>query len=500
MPKSARALWHSIIQFDSLSDKTLGLYNLVKFGGAPLSEDINDTTVIHDDPRKAIHKAAMYEEYIRLICKLKVSLPFHVYTLDERGTRKYLMMKRVAVSMRSRSNNTITPHEGGYEIDPKPITVILAPALSGKSTYCMRNPWFVDADSILKWPSDDAWMEDTRSIRDVNIGIWQQLAEYKGSHILLHNGMMEVLPPYLTKRFNFISAVLPPEDIMARNTAASQRRPNVAGARSCFNSIATYAAANGVPTFSGFISATAYITNAYYRKVQTAYKEGFNLLRVNETALKLIAPDGVFRTWDTKPGRLSFGAHASMRIHTNEYARYSGITQHAWRHMTRHYPQAIVMRALGYKIDLEYTPCGHISKVNSCGVEISASGHMLGMLTWLAFPHSRVCGMPLMYPDFHTYIVMYLANQRVVTPSLEPYNPDIAYHRWVETLAGVLGSYVAIKILLKKGLFMSRRNAIMWKLYSRRIIRSIIINDRTWYLDVKFNRDQDRRFGPVHPR
>jgi len=499
MPKSARILWHNIIQFDKLTPKLMGLYNLVKFGGAPLAEDVNDVTIIHDDPRKAPHKALMYENHIKRMLKMRISLPFHTYKMDV-DERVFMYSGRIPVSFKSRSNNTLSIHNDGVLIDGDKLNIILAASGSGKTHFIKTHPEFVDGDSLLKWPKDTKWLEDPNDIRDVNIGLWQQLAEVSTSNVIMYCGDVDSIPKYLSHKFRFLALVEIPwskhvSNIESRKRAGSPQPTNLELIESSRHQLRSFAKRNGVPMFHGFHSAMATYTREIYKYVCDAVQAKNYIFNITNTAMTLVSPGGVFTYPDKFNTDLSFGSHISMRIHTNEYARYSGLTQHRWRHLTRFLPQYYILGMLGFSPKYETTICGNISKITMNGDEITPSGHMLGAFTWLAFPDARLSGMPLMYPDFHTYISMYILNQKQRTPSLEPFNPDIAYHRWVETLAGVLGSYYAIKILLKKGLKITRRDAILWKLYARRVIRSIVINDRTWYFNVKFNRDMDTRFG-----
>jgi len=504
MPKSARVLWHSIVQFDTKYQSLTGLYDLVKFGGAPLAEDVDDVTVIHDDPRKASHKPKMYDDHIKNMLKLRCSLPFHTYYIDATGFRRFLFDVGVPVSLKSKSNNSISSHPDGLLIDGDKINIALAASGSGKSHFVKNNPWFTDADTILSWPKDTSWLDDPESTKAVNIGLWQQLAGKDSRSILLYNGDTSVIPKYLEHKFRFIALIeIPHSTHIEHITQRIRERSSQLTKKSVIDnnrrSLREFAMSRGIPIYCGFGSFSAAITRVAYQKVSNAYNQGKTVLNINTTSLRLVSPDGVFRTQLPHGSVLKFGSHVSMRIHTNEYARYSGLTQHRWRHLTRHFPQLVVLTTFGYKPKIELTICGNIKSVSLFNEEINASGHMLGMFTWLAFPHSRLSGMPQMYPDFHTYLVMYLRNQTESTPSLEPYNKDVAYHRWVETIAGVIGSYMAIKILLKKGITMSRRDYIMWRLYARKTLRSIVINDRTWYFNTKFNRDSDKRFGVVTP-
>jgi len=437
-----------------------------------------------------------------LVFRLKTSLPFHTYSIDSSGVRRFLMFKRIPVSINSKSNNSISSHADGYTIDGDRVNIILAASGSGKSHYNSTHPWFRDADLEIKWPEDKSWKLDPQSVFNTNIGLWQQLSEYKGRDILMYNGVIAAIPKHLVRKFNFLALVhiedtKHHDNLIARTKNEPDRLVDMDKIFDNKKLLYEYAKGNNIPIFGGFHSAVSHITHNLYSRISKAYKMGHTILNCTRTALKLVAPDGVFRLWDSKPEHITFGSHVSMRIHTNEYARFTGYTQHKWRHETRNYPMYVLLDMLGFKPKIELTICGHISKVMIDDVEMNASGHMLGMFTWLAFPHERVCGMPQMYPDFHTYITMYMLNQSAKTPSLEPYNSDVSYHRWVETLAGLAGSVVAVMILLKKGLPLTKRNLIMWRLSIRKAVRMIRINDRTWYMNVERDRNSDKRFGPV---
>jgi len=502
-PKCARILWHNIVQFDRLEPKLVGLLDLVKYGGAPLAEDINDITIIHDDPRKALHKQLLYLEHVKRMLSMKISLPFHTYYIDSENMRSFLYTKRIPVSISSRSNNTLSIHKDGFLIDGDKLNIILAASGSGKSHFVDKYNMFKDADPLLKWPDKSIdWLSNLKDIHDVNVGLWQQMAELPTSHILLYNGDMTAIPKYLEHKFRFLALVEVPwerheENLKIRRRMGSRQHHDPIKALVNRGQLREFAIKKGIPIYSGFISAMATYTREIHKYVSEAVQAGQSILNITETSLRLVSKGGVFVVPNKLSTELSFGSHISMRIHTNEYARYSGLTQHRWRHLTRYLPQYYILMMLGFKPTIEKTICGNIGAIKLFGDEITPSGHMLGAFTWLAFPDARLSGMPLMYPDFHTYLTMYMLNQRQRTPSLEPFIPEIAYHRWVETLAGIMGSYYAIKILLKKGLTISRRNAILWRLYARRAIRSIIINDRTWYFKTKFNRDDDARFGPL---
>jgi len=475
------------------------LRNLTLYGGAPIAEDVGDITFIHDDPRKATHKPYMYDEHISDILRTKVSKPFHTYEIDEQGIRRFIQYKKYPISERSKSNNCIISDPKGYPIDGGKLNIVVAASGSGKTHYGAP---FVDGDSLLKWPPNLDWLESAESIHAVNIGLWQQLSDAPTDNIIMYAGDMDAIPSYLVGRFNFIALVHRSESVMRRNLEERKRKnakqPTdwklINGHR---EKLLAWARKLGIPIFSTFNEVRDRIVRNTRVKMDESLNRGFNIMNITKTALKLVAPTGVY-THLHSGGRLTFGPHVSMRIHTNEYARYTGLTQHRWKHITRTLPLFYIMSTLGYKVDVKLTPCGHISDIVYKENVISASGHMLGMFTWLAFPDSRLAGMPMLYPDMHTYLVMYMRNQYEITPSLEPYLKTISYHRWVETYAGIVGSYYAIKLLLSKGVPMKKRDAIMWYLYARRAVRMIRITDRTSYMDVIYNRDDDSRFGHIN--
>jgi len=479
------------------------LQDLVIFGGAPYAEDRGDNIVIYDDPRKASHKPAMYYDYCRRMLQNGVSLPFHTYYIDPlTSVRRFLYYKSIPISYRSRSNNTVSVHSDGYLIDGDKINIILASSGSGKSTLSKTNPKFIDMDRKLEWPSDLSWLESEQSIYDVNVGLWQQMVKLPTQEIYLYNGMPQAIPNYIRKKFRFIALVELPISLHQRNLATRAGSSSVQPKewdvvlRNRMD-LKSFAIEEGIPVFTGFNAAIVNYAQTIGRGVIRAIRGGHTVLNVSAALLEVLSVGGTITYPDVGPSILTFGSHVSMRIHTNEYARYTGLTQHRWRHLTRQLPQFYIMGLLGMLADIKYTACGNIDTLRFKGNEISASGHMLGMFTWIAFPNIRVSGMPAVYPDVHTYLSMYMINQKEVTPSLEPYSKEVAYHRWIETLAGIIGSYYAIKILLKSGLFMKKRDAYLWRLYARRAIRMINITDRTWYFNIPYNRNDDPRFGPL---
>jgi len=503
MPKGARALWKLIVQFEERKPSMDGLYNLVKFGGAPLAEDLGDETFIHDDPRNAVHKPAMYDEYVKNVLLLRASYPFHSFIIDDRQIRRFVYHKYYRYNLEGKGGEgTITVKKSGFDIMGGTVNIILTHSGSGKSTYIKSGAPFIDGDTFLAWPKDPSWVDSVSMIKQVNFGLWQQLAEKAVGQVILYSGDVYSIPASIRSKFNFLALVEVPMADVNRNleTRMLERSTELIGWKLICGSgteLRKFSIDNGVPIFNGFPSMRAYISRLSLKLVSEAVGSGRTSLNIPPTLLHLIGHRGRIMLLDKSPPTLSFGSHLSMRIHTNEYARFSGLSQHRWKHLTRNYPLYIVMVTLGYNPVIVLTVCKHIRSVLFKGDEISASGHMLGAFTWLAFPHSRMGGMPSVYPDFHTYISMYLLNQRQVTGSLEPYAPQVAYHRWIETLAGVLGSYVAIKIILKKGGMMRRRDAILWRLYARRVIRSIRITDRTEFYGVVYDRDNDKRFGPI---
>jgi len=474
------------------------LRNLTLYGGSPIAEDIGDITVIHDDPRKATHKPSMYDAHITDILRTKVSKPFHTYEIDSQGVRRFIQYKKYPTSDRSKSNNCIIIDPKGYQIDGGKLNIVLAASGSGKTHFGAP---FVDGDTLLKWPPNLDWLKSPESIHAVNIGLWQQLSEAPKDDIIMYAGDMSAIPSYLVGKFNFIALVHVNESVMHRNLEERKRKKaNQPTDWDLINDhrekLLVWAHRNEVPVFSTFTEVRDRIVRNTRVKMDDSLNRGFNRMNITKTALKLVAPTGVY-THLHSSGGMTFGSHVSMRIHTNEYARYTGLTQHRWKHVTRTLPLFYIMSMLGYKVTTELTPCGHISDIVYKGNTISASGHMLGMFTWLAFPDSRLAGMPSLYPDMHTYLVMYMRNQYEITPSLEPYAKTVSYHRWVETYAGIVGSYYAIKLLLIKGVPMRKRDAIMWYLYARRAVRMIMITDRTSFMDVVYNRDDDSRFGHI---
>jgi len=478
-----------------------GLKDLVLFGGAPFAEDSGDMTIIHDDPRKAVHMAKMYYDYTREIIRSRVSIPFHTYYLSASGTRTFIASKKMQISKSSAPyhiNRTLS----GFVIDGGRLNVVLAPSGAGKSFFIKTHKEFTDGDTLLTWPEEEGWWLDEDRRLAVNSELWLQLAQSDRSKAILYNGDPTVIPRQVLHIFNFIALVLPLESVHKSNLALRVLEEN--GQPTDWGvvdknrrDLHKFAFLTGVPIFSGFNEMRNHLYRTLHVKMEAAVRGGHTSINMTDTCAMLLSHSNTY-TYNNAPwDSLTFGSHMSMRVHTNEYARFAGMTQHRWKHLTRNLPLYYVMLMIGAKPILKMTTCGNIASVTLNGNEITASGHMLGALTWLAFPDCMESGMPRQYPDFHTYLVMYMRNQHVHTPSLEPYAVGIAYHRWIETFAGIIGSYYAIKILLKRGLHASKRNIYLWRLYARRAVRMIAITPRTWCFNVKHNRDSDPRFGTI---
>jgi len=244
-----------------------------------------------------------------------------------------------------------------------------------------------------------------------------------------------------------------------------------------------------------------------FKIVNMSYSEtGDGSLRLYQTTLNVNTLPEPKSEWEWVEVQLSkpvstdyydtFGTHISLRIHTNKFASFLKINDIQWKHMVRFIPQLVILRMIGYSPTV-HTEDGFIRGIKLNGTHITPSGHMLNGLIWLAFPDLSVPGMPMVYPDMHTFVSEYLLNQYTKTSSIEQFNSKTAYHRYFETAAGVLGSYVAIKMLMSKGIKMLRRDFILWRLYSRKILRSVVINSRTSYMEINSSREDDKRFGII---
>jgi len=239
-------------------------------------------------------------------------------------------------------------------------------------------------------------------------------------------------------------------------------------------------------------------------RYDTKGEGAFKTLRASLNVSKLPETKGIWNWTKNNYGnsyneRLSdtFGTHISYRIHNNVIAMAAKITDRIWKHMTRFVPQIVVFNMLGYKYDIVKDENGCIVSIKVDGVCINPSGHMMNGLTWLATPNLSLLGSPLIYPDFYTFVTDYLSDQHRSYGSIEQHDKEVAFHRFHETAAGVLGSYVAIKLLLKGGVSIKKRDFILWRLYCRKILRSIVINSRTNYLNINSSRDDDQRFGMI---
>jgi len=528
VPKCSRLFFKLVIQVYKYTEAYNGLRTWALYSGCPLAEDINDNTLIHDSHHLKPIVSSMYDQITKYQLKYGVLLPFRNFTIID-GKRTFLPFYNTGpcyfykcYNFRDHTgvpmNNSIVVSTSGVkplglrDCVGNKVKCILAPSGAGKSYFVDSQPkgWYIDGDSIMDWPDQTKpgwkeWWTDKDKCSQVNKANWAKLIKTGITDaVYLYNGDTDQLPDDWREHLSIECVVVPTlvhhkRNIESRGTDSHQPiKWEVIGPNRV--SVTRFASLHGIPNFTRFST----YSNIRLRKVLAAASEAYNSLKGDGRRIMILPCDTVYINKGTLPylnicsEKLTFGADVSLRIHSQEYARFSGLTQHIWRHRTRFLPTYYILLSIGIKPEITYTKCGHIGGLKVKGFDVNPSGHMLGVLTWVAFPHAHIHGMPIVYPDISSYLSRYIRNQTDDTLDLEPSFKDVAYHSWIETLGGVIGSYFSIKLLLKGGLKTHRRHIMIWRLYVNWIIRHIKVNDRTSiYLQRSTNRDLDPRFGPV---
>jgi len=502
-PKNARLLWKVTIK----ARRQKALYELTLYGGAPCAEDRYGLVMIHDMPKIHHRLDKMTSVLLRTTLKTGLNIPLRYYTIGDDDRRTFTPFRNVVLSEKHIS---LAP----CLIINRPssrVHMILAPSGSGKSYFCMNNDDVVDGDNMLIWPDDPTWINSIQTRRKVNSELWMQIKQMHGSDkVVLYNGDVGELPPYWEKWLTIHSIVLPSLRIHKRNLYARTLKKGgdnvqptdwelIEGNR---NQLHKFAKAHSIRIWHSFLPAVNEIAKKALYDISDAVPHG-KTTNHPITAFSRLSLDGKLTGMNIGTHSFKFGTHISFRIHTNEYARACRVNGQYWKHVTRMLPAIYICGTIGFKCSYDLTNTGYIDKVHihirdnakNATVEVNPSGHMLNALINLCFPND-VCGMPTIAPDFGGFVSAYLHNQYTSTQSLEPQDITVAFHSWIETYIGIIGSYYGVKLLLRNGFLVTKKNFILWRAYCKAIIRRIAITERTTILRFKSKRDLDPRFTP----
>jgi len=479
----------------------IGLYEWALESGAPLAHDSPGGVIVHDSViNNHVIISSMYKKYIKMCLKVGNFVSFICWYIVEDEAD---IMRRKLIKYKTEDVIVCDTSRTLFDHDTK-VMVILAPSGAGKTHWIGDdNKTFRDADKFIKWPTVGNWWKDEPTRKAVNRELWDQVSKFETGYVYLYNGD----PLMLQSKHNIhVLGVVMPNlkrhklNIESRLRGVTNQPTDMDVIIPNRTALISYAKSQKLRIYGGFNEMKYAIISMYYKKLSCINPDyGFYL---SKPMRELVTTDGKMtytrlqqddedcHGCDDLP---HFGTHISLRIHTNEYARFLSISSYAWRVCTRIMPQMVILDMLGIKYSIARRKPTTID-LDLGGYDANPSGHISNGLTWLATPELKIPGMPIIYPDFHSFITEYIINQYQVTYSLEPYDPNVAYHRYHETAAGVLGSYVAIKMLLRKGVTIRKRDYIIWRIYCRKILRSISINPRTNYGKVMSSRDDDQRF------
>jgi hypothetical protein len=222
------------------------------------------------------------------------------------------------------------------------------------------------------------------------------------------------------------------------------------------------------------------IHKTFYRVRQAVdygiHSDDITFIRVYHGAESLLSSHG---NTLTSMDSVKMGVDVSIKIHTNEYARYLKMSNQQWRHHTRSKPAYIAAKALSRKVTFTNTLDGLMEDVYVNGIKIDVSGHVVQSLIAMAFPDFSFFGSPDIYPSYHSFFSGFIINQTNITNSLEPTFQFPAYHSWIETYSGVIGAISGISLMLKNGAKTHKKHIILAMMYARKLIKSIKFTSRT---------------------
>jgi hypothetical protein len=132
-------------------------------------------------------------------------------------------------------------------------------------------------------------------------------------------------------------------------------------------------------------------------------------------------------------------------------------------------------------------------------VEFMHGGHMLNALLRVVFPILK--GESLLY-NWTEFFTANQANAKYDVPSFEPTYRGTAWHSWAENACGIISSYVAVRLILKRlniSIPTSGPQFDALRLYHRlfrRLWRNVLVTERTSLHTKRVGlRDADPRFG-----
>jgi len=529
IPKSARQIYKNTYMLKNKKEFE-GLFNWALKSGAPLAEDVQDINnkkykiIIHYDASKDKNIITKYNSYVNELLKSKISYKFTSFEISE-GVRTQLPPKKfktykyfnyskkdnflysslnkddIILSMYNIPKDLFGEKRVTFintRVDVEdPIVAFAIPSGGGKST--MVDKWSdmgaIDVDDLvpntenlnkLRRVALDTgdWEEYLIIYNKTLINSWERVKKEKNPKIVfIHN---KYTAHILGIRHVFKLKM--PLDIHIDNVA--RRDPSI------FNEKLVESSWNSVDTdniFHNHLDKEMFILRKInevidknrihktFHLLRKAIDYGINsdtitFIQVYHNAESLLSSHGnTVTSMDTT----KLGVDVSLKIHTNELARFLKMTNQQWRYFTRSKPAYIVARCLSNKVTFTNSFNGLMEDVFVNGQKIDVSGHVVQSLIAMAFPDFSFFGSPNLYPDHHSFFSGFIINQTNVTYSLEPTFQFPAYHSWIETYSGVVGAISGISLMLKSGVKTHKKHIIMALMYARKLIKSIKFTNRT---------------------
>jgi len=180
-------------------------------------------------------------------------------------------------------------------------------------------------------------------------------------------------------------------------------------------------------------------------------------------------------------GRRTFGGSSAILGPLSSWAASFGLCDRFWKHTVRFMPMRAMLITLGgrlrytmsdsYIVGMEvYTSNGYVG--------VNPSGHILNLLLTILAPNKCKLNPYSISTDVATALSGYVADQHAPIKSMESTISGYSFHNWMETVAGILGAFIAFKVASKSGLKFKKGDVLLFYLVCRGLVRKIALTSR----------------------
>lgn len=536
IPKSSRQLYKNTYRVKKLEDSP-GLFNWALESGAPLAEDIEDlnlriiNVIIHFDPSKDINIKNKYNRYVHEVLKTKISYKFTSFCIDDSvrkplPTIKYKTYKYYKYTGKDDAHESLIklgdiiisehPYPSNIWVGKQvkyidttvgilsPIVAFAIPSGGGKTSMTKTIQGSVDVDDLV--PNS----EELKKLRRTSLdsGNWEEYLKIYNKILITSWNNLKIRPTIVFMHNKYTAKILNIHYVFEVKLHLEHHKHNVEKrdpliynsklVESSWNTVDTQNVMDSHFDMLDFVSRNFNNVVSKYRMRKSFYQlrkaiddgiqsDNIVFIRVYQGTESLLSSHG--NTVSSMNIINNYGIDVSLKIHTNEFARYLKMSNQQWKYYTRSKPAYITARLFSRNVTYTKTFDGYIDEVYINESIIDVSGHIIQALIAMAFPDFSFFGSPNIYPDYHSFFSNFIINQTNVTNSIEPTFLFPAYHSWIETYIGVMGAISGISLLLKRGVKTHKKHILMFLIHSRKLIKSIKITGRTM-IGVKKNTDR----------